>query len=99
MRNQLVENVLNNAEFIFDSEDSNGLEDDNTVRACLCSDDNVKETETAIAKDNFVNIKDLHDMKAEGLVTKIVLDDMALHVTFNRDVALDNKVDWQQEWR
>ena len=89
MKNQLVEKILDNAECIF--------EEGNTVRAVLWADDNIKETETAIAKNNFMNIKDIRGLKKDGTVTKIFVDDMAVHIVLNQDVAHANKNAWQ-EW-
>ena len=89
MKNQLVEQILDNAECIF--------EENNTVRAVLWSDDNVNESETAIAKDNGLDIKQIRVLKKDETVTKIFVDDMALHIVLNQDVANANKNDWQ-EW-
>ena len=89
MKNQLVEQILDNAECIF--------EEGNTVRAVLWSDDNVNESETAIAKDNGLDIKQIRVLKKDETVTKIFIDDMALHIVLNQDVANANKNDWQ-EW-
>lgn len=89
MKNQLVEQILDNAECIF--------EEGNTVRAVLWSDDNVNESETAIAKDNGLDIKQIRVLKKDETVTKIFVDDMALHIVLNQDVANANKNDWQ-EW-
>lgn len=89
MKNQLVEKILDNAECIF--------EEGNTVRAVLWSDDDVNESETAIAKDNGLDIKQIRVLKQDETVTKIFVDDMALHIVLNQDVAHANKNAWQ-EW-
>ena len=90
MKNQLVEKILDNAECIF--------EEGNTVRAVLWSDDDVNESETAIAKDNGLDIKQIRVLKQDETVTKIFVDDMALHIVLNQDVAHANKNAWQ-EWQ